>query len=241
MTDALDQKGFFVIRTILATLFAVFATSSIAYTTDKTTGATIPSISIPLADRAPGVKLAYSGSAFAVVYFGGAYVVTANHVLEQAGRTHEFLIHNGQKWAPIPNKWRTGPNDIAVTDVTHTGFMLDSAPLAVDTSGLVSRVTKLTVLCSPTSLTPVPVEGVYAGFEQITKDVSVPEVIAIKTDGAGLPHGCSGAAVIDEQRLIVGMLIAGSEPNAQGNMTIGYAVPASLIAQFLYDKYPQHR
>ena len=157
------------------------------------------------------------GAGFAAWREGGAlYLITANHVVEDAGSAFVTVTRKGGSWSG--EIVRTDPkNDLAVIRVS--GHPANAEPLWPD--GKVhtpAQGDQLILVGSPFGLSGTVTTGIVS---RVTRR-------AIQTDAAANP-GNSGGPAIDRSGNIVGVLIAG------GGQNINFAIRIDRACEKLRD------
>ncbi len=142
------------------------------------------------------------GAGFAAWTEGGViYLVTANHVVEDAGSAFVTVTRKGGSWSG--EIVRTDPgNDLALIRVS--GRPAGAAPLwqAPEDGSKPAAGDQLVLIGSPFGLSGTVTTGIVS---RVTKKV-------IQTDAAANP-GNSGGPAIDRRGRVVGVLVAGGGQN----------------------------
>ena len=141
------------------------------------------------------------GAGFAAWREGGAlFLMTANHVVEDAGSSFVTVTRKGGSWSG--EIVRTDPrNDLALIRVS--GHPADAEPLWEDGRTVTpAQGDQLVLIGSPFGLSGTVTTGIVS---RVTRKV-------IQTDAAANP-GNSGGPAIDRQGNIVGVLVSGGGQN----------------------------
>lgn len=207
-------------RTFLVLLAAIFLIS--CRPPEPTYGYTF---NVPLADEAPGVRLAHAGSAFIVLHRGRVFLLTAAHVVLRTGVDHHFLFLSNKEWVSLNDAWKFTTIDLAAIELSAS-FSARAGALKTGAEDLFMQKSILIALCNPV-LVENPPMGIYLGTEEARNEIPATfREINLLLLSDRLKDGCSGAALIDYSSRIRGIITSGSED-------YGYAIAASEIATFL--------
>jgi S1-C subfamily serine protease len=163
----------------------------------------------------------------AVIYRSDGYLITNNHVVEQANEVTVTLPDGTSAPARVVG---TDPaTDIAMLKIRETG--LPAARLASTTPQVGDRVL---AVGSPFGLAGTVTEGIISAAGRTVDTPNAPLTNMLQTDAAINP-GNSGGALVDDQGQVVGINTAILSPSGT-NDGIGFAIPigyASNIADQL--------
>ena len=165
----------------------------------------------------------------AVIYRSDGYLITNNHVVEQANEVTVTLPDGTSKPATIVG---TDPaTDVAVLKIDATGLpaaRLDTTPPRVGDQVL--------AVGSPFGLSGTVTEGIISALGRTVDTPNAPLTNMLQTDAAINP-GNSGGALVNDQGQVVGINTAILSPSGTNN-GIGFAIPigyASKIADQLIE------
>lgn len=195
------------------------------------TGATTESTSTGLPQGHPNVPVSGNGSgvAFKAVSGGGTYIVTNNHVVENAS-TIVVKSPSGGKWVG-KLVGRDPDTDIAVVKIAGT---LPVIKLGDSNKLVVGQIA--VAIGSPFGLEHSVTSGVVSALNRSLLEFGnssqgqYPLVDVIQTDAAINP-GNSGGALVDRFGKLIGINTAIFGGNGDANAGIGFAVPSNTAAR----------
>jgi putative serine protease PepD len=152
----------------------------------------------------------------AVIYRSDGYLITNNHVVEQAGKVMVTLPSGRPEQATVVG---TDPaTDIAVLKITATG--LPAARLAASAPQIGDQVL---AIGSPFGLSGTVTEGIISARGRTVDTPNAPLTNMLQTDAAINP-GNSGGALVNDHGQVVGINTAILSPSGTNN-GIGFAIP----------------
>ncbi len=177
-----------------------------------------------------GEQLAGNGSG--VVFKNGGYIITNNHVVDQA---EKITVRVGAKELPATVVGTDPKTDIAVIKIGQ-----DLPPIEVGDSGSLQVGQTVIAVGSPFGLDKTVTAGIVSALGrselgdssqgQVQGSGASPGITAytnlIQTDAAINP-GNSGGALVDAQGRLIGINTLIAAPAAQQSAGIGFAIPES--------------
>jgi putative serine protease PepD len=164
------------------------------------------------------------GSGSGVIIDSKGYILTNNHVIENAQRI-EVTLSNGNKWPG--NLVGTDPyNDLAIIRIDAPSEQLKTLPLGSSQDLQVGQ--KVIAIGNPFGLQQTLTTGIISSLGRTlqTEDGGEMEDL-IQTDAAINP-GNSGGPLLDSDGKVIGLNTAIVSPSG-GSIGIGFAIPVDTI------------
>jgi S1-C subfamily serine protease len=165
-----------------------------------------------------------SGSGSGVIIDTKGYILTNNHVIENAQRI-EVTLSNGSKRPG--NLVGTDPfNDLAVIQIEASSEQLQTLPLGSSQDLQVGQ--KVIAIGNPFGLQQTLTTGIISSLGRTLQTEYGGEMEDLIQTDAAINPGNSGGPLLDSQGKIIGLNTAIISPSG-ANVGIGFAIPADTI------------
>ena len=171
-----------------------------------------------------------SGSGSGVIIDPKGYIVTNNHVIENAQRI-EVTLSNGNKWPG--NLVGTDPyNDLAIIRIEAPSEQLQTLPLGSSQDLQVGQ--KVIAIGNPFGFQQTLTTGIISALGRTLQTEYGGEMEDLIQTDAAINPGNSGGPLLDSKGKIIGLNTVIISPSG-ANIGIGFAIPADTIKRIAYE------
>lgn len=165
-----------------------------------------------------------SGSGSGVIIDPKGYILTNNHVIENAQRI-EVTLSNGNKWPG--NLVGTDPyNDLAIIRIDAPSEQLQTLPLGSSQDLQVGQ--KVIAIGNPFGLQQTLTTGIISSLGRTIRSEQGQEMEDLIQTDAAINPGNSGGPLLDSEGRIIGLNTVIVSPSG-GSVGIGFAIPVDTI------------
>jgi S1-C subfamily serine protease len=165
-----------------------------------------------------------SGSGSGVIIDPKGYILTNNHVIENAQRI-EVTLSNGNKWSG--NLVGTDPyNDLAIIRIDAPSEQLQTLPLGSSQDLQVGQ--KVIAIGNPFGLQQTLTTGIISSLGRTIRSEQGQEMEDLIQTDAAINPGNSGGPLLDSEGKIIGLNTVIVSPSG-GSVGIGFAIPVDTI------------
>ena len=165
-----------------------------------------------------------SGSGSGVIIDSKGYILTNNHVIENAQRI-EVTLANGNKWPG--NLVGTDPyNDLAIIRINAPSEQLET--LSLGSSQHLQVGQKVIAIGNPFGLQQTLTTGIISSLGRTLRTEQGEEMEDLIQTDAAINPGNSGGPLLDSDGKVIGLNTAIFSPSG-GSVGIGFAIPVDTI------------